>query len=366
MTPQEKFCQNTACPASGEVGQGNIVGHGRGRYKCKMCGKTFSETTGTASYGIKKSHWLFTVVITLLAYGCPVQAIVMAFGLDERTVRAWFCRAGQHCQVVHEHLMAENAVDLGQVQADEIKAKIQGGTIWMALAMMVGTRFWLGGAVSPKRDKHLIRAVAQQVRAWALCRPILISVDGLRTYVKAFQNVFRSKIPRWGQRGRCRLRSWDNLAIVQVVKHHHPFSINRRIVQGTRNLIEQLIAQSQGIPGKINTAYIERLNATFRQRLAPLTRRSRSLARRQETLTWGMYLIGCTYNLCTYHASLVVSLWITEHHIRWVKRTPAMAMGLTTHQWSVDELLCFKVPTAFKPPKRRGRPPKIAYLRAIA
>lgn len=361
MNPQEQFCPNALCPASGQVGQGNIVGHGQGRCKCKVCGKTFSETTGTARYGLKKSHELFKVVITLLAYGCPVQAIVIAFALDERTVRAWFCRAGQHCQAIHEHLMAENMVDLGQVQADEIKAKIQGGTIWMALALMVGTRFWLGGVVSPKRDNHLIRALAQQVRAWALCRPILISVDGLSSYLKAFQNAFRSKMPRRGQRGRCRLRPWDNIAIVQVVKQRHPFSIDRRIVQGTRSLIEQIIRHSQGVMGQVNTAYIERLNATFRQRLAPLTRRGRSLARRQDTLTWGMYLIGCTYNLCTNHASLSLPLWITNRHIRRVKRTPAMAMGFTSHQWTIDELLCFKVPTTFNPPRRRGRPPKNSY-----
>ena len=54
----------------------------------------------------------------------------------------------------------------------------------------------------------------------------------------------------------------------------------------------------------INTAYIERLNATFRERLASLTRRGRALARRTLTLQHGMYLIGTVYNFCTPHASL--------------------------------------------------------------
>jgi hypothetical protein len=35
-----------------------------------------------------------TLVVTLLAYGCPVQAIVVAFGLDERTIQDWQARAG--------------------------------------------------------------------------------------------------------------------------------------------------------------------------------------------------------------------------------------------------------------------------------
>lgn len=366
MNPQAQFCQNSACSASGKRGQGNIVRYGQGRYKCKACGKTFSATKGTALYGIKKSHEVFGLVITLLAYGCPVQAIVMAFGLDERTVRGWLQRAGTHCKEVHEHLMAAHAVDLGQVQADEIKVKMQRRSVWMALAMTVQSRFWLAGAISPKRDRDLIGQLAEQVKAWALCRPVVIAVDGLSTYVKAFQNAFRSKLPRWGQRGRCRLWAWPDIAIVQVVKRRHPFSVDRRIVQGTTDLIDRIITHSQGNPGTINTAYIERLNATFRQRLAPLTRRGRSLARRQETLTWGMYLIGCAYNFCTNHDSLVLPLWITERHIRWVQRTPAMALGLTDHRWTMEELLCFKVPTSFKPPKRRGRPPKHTSWEAVA
>ncbi len=63
----------------------------------------------------------------LLAYGCPVQAIVKAFGFDERTIRNWWQRAGVHCQNVHEAVVASQTLDLQQVQADEIKVKVQGG-----------------------------------------------------------------------------------------------------------------------------------------------------------------------------------------------------------------------------------------------
>jgi hypothetical protein len=85
------------------------------------------------------------LVIALLVYGCPVQAIVQAFGIDERTVRNWWQRAGGHCQTFHERMLDKNQLELGQVQADEIKAKTQKGPLWMAMAMMVSTRLWLGG-----------------------------------------------------------------------------------------------------------------------------------------------------------------------------------------------------------------------------
>jgi hypothetical protein len=63
------------------------------------------------------------LVIALLAYGCPIQAIVHAYGFDERTVRDWWQRAGNHCQEVHEHKVEQAQLDLQQVQADEIKVK---------------------------------------------------------------------------------------------------------------------------------------------------------------------------------------------------------------------------------------------------
>src|SRR5437763_1032758 len=92
------FCPNLDCVARGQVRQGNIVSHGkaRARYRCKSCGKTFSAQVGTMFEGLRKPKALIVIVVTLLAYGCPIQAIVQAFGLDERTVASWRDRAGKH------------------------------------------------------------------------------------------------------------------------------------------------------------------------------------------------------------------------------------------------------------------------------
>jgi transposase-like protein/IS1 family transposase len=368
MNPQEQFCPNLLCSARGKIGENNIVIHSQKerRYRCQICKKTFSETLGTALYGIKKCSELFVIVVTLLAYGCPIQAIVMAFGLDERTVRSWLKRSGEHCGKVHQHTMNTHMLELGQVQADEIKAKTQGKSVWIALAMQVRTRLWLGGAVSYGRNKALLKSLADQIREWARCRPMLLAVDGLSTYVKVFQDAFRTPFKERKKRGRPRLIPWPDVAIVQVVKQRAAdhFSITRRIAQGSADLVERLLKASQN-GGMINTAYIERLNATFRQRLAPLARRSRALARTSQTLTWGMFLVGCVYNFCTDHKSLRVPIYLPHHRVHWVSRTPALAAGLTDHRWSVLELLAFKIaPPPFVPPKRRGRPPKLALVEA--
>lgn len=107
--------------------------------------------------------------------------------------------------------------------------------------------------------------------------------------------------------------------------------------------------------GGINTAYIERLHATCRERLAALTRRGRALARHTLTLRHGMYLIGTIYNFGTPHESL------RDAHpavgVAGVMRTPAMAAGITHHCRTVQELLSFHgPPSRWTPPTQCGRP----------
>jgi hypothetical protein len=286
-------------------------------------------------------------VVTLLAHGCPVQALVAAFGFDERTVAAWWARAGRQGQAVHESLV-EQPRALGQVQADELRGKQQGGIVWMALAMRVKTRLWLDGEVSAQRDLPLIRRLIARVRRWAACRPLLGCTDGLVSYIRAIRETFRDPVYT-GTGGRPRLRPWRHVCIAQVVKHYERrwmVATDRRIVDGAPTRVETFRRRSQG-SGVINTAYSERLNATFRERLAPLARRCRALARHTVTLHEGMFLVGTVSNLCTPHASLSSTQ----------QTTSAMAAGVTDHGWTMHELLSFHVPLSrWSPPKQRGRP----------
>jgi hypothetical protein len=190
------------------------------------------------------------LVLTLLSHGCPTEAIVTAFGLDERTVARWLAEAGRHCQRVHEHLVEQGQVD-------------------------------------------------------------------------------------------------------------------RRVVRRTQAGIEAVLtATATGTV--INTAYIERLNATFRAHLAPLARRGRAIARTEAALTAGLWLVGTAYNFCWPHDSLRL-LAGPDAPRKWSQRTPAMAASLADHPWTIGELLRFPIPLPrWVPPKRRGRPPKRQPPEAVA
>ena len=306
--------------------------------------------------GLRKPEELIVIVVTLLTYGCPVQAIVHALGLDERTVADWRDRAGAHCQRVHEGMVEQGKLDLMHVQADEIRVKGCKMIAWMGLAMMVSTRLWLAGVVQGSRDRHLADALLQQVRRCAACvRPLLVLTDGWSAYPNSIRRAFREKVKLTKGVGRACLQVWPELHIGTVIKRTEKkrvVEITRQIAHGLLEHTEKLLHSSHG--GRVlNTAFIERLNGTFRERLASLTRKSRHAARCLKALETGMYLIGCSYNFCFPHHELSKPSHLGS------ACTPAMAAGLTDHVWSICELLRYQIaPPLWVPPKRRGRPKK--------
>ncbi len=140
MRPEMVGCPTSSCGASGRIG---VHSHTHRRYSCHACGKTFAETAGTPVYGLQSPPWRVVVVLTVLAGGCPLPAIVFAFGLDERTVAEWQRKAGQHAKAVQKQRVCRGQLELGQVQGDELYVKTQHGTGGMATAMSVFSRLFL-------------------------------------------------------------------------------------------------------------------------------------------------------------------------------------------------------------------------------
>jgi hypothetical protein len=283
---------------------------------------------------------------------------VASFGYDERTVADWERRAGQHCQAVHAELVQQGQVDLQHVQADELWVKLVGQRLWLALALSVPSRRWLGGVLGASRDQRLLARLVAQVRAAARSLAILVCLDGLAGYLGAFRRGLGTRQPT-GKPGRPKLVPEAGLLIGQVVKQYakrRVIACETRVAQGTAAAVAAVLAATR-TGQQINTAFIERLNATFRARLAPLVRRSRALARQEASLEGLMDLVGCLYNFCTVHASLRRPAAAGGGR-KWQERTPARAAGLTEHGWSVWELLHSRIPPPpWEPPRRRGRRP---------
>ena len=306
--------------------------------------------------GLRTSPGLIVIVVILLSYGCPIQAIVHAYGLDERTVADWQKRAGKHCQGVHQAIVEQGKVKTHHVQADEIRAKGRKMVAWMGMALDATSRLWMAGVVSIHRDRDLADRLLHQVRACCQrVQALLVCTDGWNAYPRSILRVFREKVKKKAGPGRARLEVWPQLCIATVIKRTEKkrvVEVTRKITWGTLERAQHLLTMTSGCK-PFNTSLIERFNATMRERLASLTRKCRHAAQRLSTLETGMYLIGSTYNFCWAHQELS-----NRKHFGY-QCTPAMAARLTDHIWSVSELLSFKVaPAPWVEPKRRGRPPK--------
>lgn len=316
------------CPHCQEDGKVWIHSQKERRYKCVPCGKTFAETRGTPLFECRYPVWVVVMVLTLLSGGCPVQAIVVALHIDERTVARWQLLAGEHAKNVQTQKVCIGQLSGEQIQSDEIWVKTQYGAMWMATGMAVFSRLFIWGAVSIERNTNLVKKVVERVgQALRRGNPILWVSDGFGGWEQAVRKTLCDKVYT-GKPGAPSFPVWSELHLVQVIKRKAAgrlVSSERRLRIGNWLVAQDVLQKTQIFGGVFNTAYIERLNATFRTWIPALTRRARTPSRYRPHLEAAMFWCGVVYNFCRVHATL--------------DATPAMAAGLTDSVWSVRDLL---------------------------
>ncbi len=135
--------------------------------------------------------------------------------------------------------------------------------------------------------------------------------------------------------------------VVKTMKRRRIVEVKHRVVFGTKAAVDRVLSTCGW---QINTAMVERLNLSLRQRVAPIRRRSASSCQSEAGLTQPLILFQAYHNFVLPHASLRLPLTdpIRTHgkgSVRlWQARTPAMAAGLTDHVWTLREVLLYRVP----------------------
>ena len=123
--------------------------------------------------------------------------------------------------------------------------------------------------------------------------------------------------------------------------------VKRHVVIGTQAALDQVLKAYGWV---INTSFVERLNLSLRQRVAPIRRRSATSCKGEAGLSHPLMVFQVYHNFVLPHASL---RWPLAEPLAtngngsaklWQPRTPAMAAGLTDHRWSLREVLMFRVP----------------------
>jgi Integrase core domain len=118
---------------------------------------------------------------------------------------------------------------------------------------------------------------------------------------------------------------------------------------GTEDALKAVL-QGLGFSGRLNTAYIERVNLTIRQAIAALARRTWTTAQQSPQLLAYLEWWRAYYHFVRPHASLRIAL--VQPRVRGGKlvaqryrqRTPAMAAGRTHRRWTAREVLSCPLP----------------------
>ena len=211
-------------------------------------------------------------------------------------------------------------------------------------------------ALVGERSQAIAQAVLHQIAQ--LLAPGCISLflsDGNPSYLTAIVRHFGRWIqpPRRHSKGSAPKPRWmplPGLLYAQVVKkmrRRRIIEVKRHVVIGTQAAVDEVLRFCGWV---INTAFVERLNLSLRQRVAPIRRRSATSCKDEAGLDDQLTLFQVSYNFVLSHASLRLPLAepiATNDNGSaklWQPRTPAMAAGLTDRRWSLQEVLMFRVP----------------------
>ncbi len=320
-------------------------------FRCQACKTTFSARRHTALYQIKTPAHRVAEVLTALAEGLDVAAATRVFGYHHATIMAWLTRAGAHSTTLHSCWM--QYLHLPHIQLDEIRTQLRrrAHVLWLWVAMDPLTKLipvLHVGARTQQGAHAVIHALRQHLAPD--CLPVFTS-DGLNLYFYALTAHFGHWVAGMGRR----THQWQvavGLLYGQVKKCYR----RRRLVQvipitrcGTRAALQGALSEL-GMSGRLNTAFVERVNLTIRQSVAAVTRRTWSTAQAAPQLLAHLEWWRIYYHYVRPHASLRVALAQPLDRggaripQRYRQRTPAMAAGLTSRCWTVGELLLVPLP----------------------
>jgi IS1 family transposase len=334
------------------VGDGS---HGTGEriqtFRCQACRTTFSARRNTPLYRLKTPTSRVGEVLTALCEGLDVAAAGRVFGYHPNTITAWLTRAGEQSARLHQRTFQH--LTFAHLQLDELRTRLRSRThvLWLWLAIDPLSKIipvlHLGS-----RTQSAAHAVIHTLRQQLVpnCLPVFTS-DGLNLYFYALTAHFGAWVKGKGRR----VHQWQVAAgliygqVKKVYRRRRLVRVTWRMRCGTEEDLRTALIRL-GLSGRLNTAFIERVNLTLRQRVSALIRRSWSTAQQTPQLLLHLEWWRAYYHFARPHEALRVArvspLQRGEKGLpqRYRQRTPAMAAGLTSRRWTVQELLRLPLP----------------------
>lgn len=314
------------CPKCGNSGaKFGKTRDGQQRYRCKPCGKTYSEPKPLAGKATPMDK--AALALKLLLEGMSIRATERLTGLHRDTIMGLMVQAGEQCQrflagTIQNHPFADIQIDeqWGFVGCKEKTAILKHygpgcGDAYVYTAIDRDSKFLIAFHVG-KRSSDDTWAFIDRLKDCVSGRP-QITTDGWKPYVPAIQFNWNWEVDyaqvhkTYGQTDPMGPRRYSPAAIIDV---------ERKPVCGNPN------------ESRISTSHVERHNLSTRMHCRRMTRLTNAHSKKWENHEAMLALWYCWYNYCRKHQTL--------------KTTPAVAAGLASEPWTLERLLTESAATA--------------------
>jgi len=293
------------------------------RYRCKSCGKTFSDISHRPLGRLKTRLGKATQIINLLVEGVGIRATARLTKKHPNTVQAILEVAGSKSAFLLDRLVRE--VNFPFVQVDEMFCFVgckeknnaagdpERGRQSIFLDVDADSKFIINWMIG-KRTSCTIEKYMQDLKL-RVARPFQLSTDGYELFEDEVLWAF------YGEAGYGQVSK----------KFIHPRAKDSNTAEGRYepSRVKKIYKRQVFGPvqwDKISTSYIDRTHLNLRLFNRRLTRLTLGFSKKLENLKHSVALSIAHYNFCRVH-----------HSLR--GETPAMAARLTDHIWSIAELL---------------------------
>jgi len=260
-------------------------------------------------------------VISALTEGCSIRSTERLTDVNRNTIMSLSLRVGDGCERLHDGMMRD--LQVNQIELDEQWDFIQKkqkrmqtgdpaefGDVWLFVALAATQKAVLSYLVG-KRTTENTYALANDLRARIVNRPQITS-DGYAPYVGAIESAFG-----WNVDYSVLTKEYGGDSNLLDAAHRyspgHVIGIDKTVIRGRPN--EDLIS----------TSYVERFNLSSRMQMRRFTRSSNGFSKKLESHRAAFALCVSFYNLCRVYETL--------------RCTPAMALGVSDHIWTIGELV---------------------------
>ena len=259
-------------------------------------------------------------ILSAFVEGCSLRSTSRMADVSINTVTKLLVDLGFTCAKYQDEVMQN--LPCKRIQCDEIwsfcyakrknvPVKKQGqfgyGDVWTWVAIDAESKLiptWFVGDRDAESANEFIKDLAPR-----LSRRVQLTTDGLKMYVEAVEEAFRSNI--------------DYAMLVKLFGEEkieqHRYSPPK--CNGTKRRTVLGNPESE----HISTSYVERQNLTMRMGLRRLTRLTNAFSKKVQNHAHAIAIHFMYYNFARIHESLRV--------------TPAMEASVSNHVWSLEEII---------------------------